>query len=195
MPSPFPGMDPFLEGSPIWADFHGNFLYAIREGLVPKVRPRYVVFAQVQAHVMREPDEQVGIIVPDVTIAEGESPLPPEESVGVAAAVAAPVTIRLAFVPKREQVYLEVRERETQRLVTVIGVLSPSNKRIGSDAWGDYLRKRDAIFSSKVHLVEIDLLRGGERMPMGDPMPPGDYYAIVSRSYRRPYWEHGWTGY
>jgi len=195
MPSPFPGMDPFLEGSPLWTDFHGNFLYAAREALVPKVRPKYIVLAQVQVTVVQEPDEKVGTIVPDVVVVEGESPLPPQtESSEVAFAVAEPATVRLAFVQKREQVYLEIRERETRRLVTVIELLSPSNKRFGSPAWGDYLKKRDAIFASDVHLVELDLLRGGTRMPMGDPLPPGDYYAIISRSYRRPYCEvYAWT--
>jgi len=195
MPSPFPGMDPFLESAGEWATFHGLFLHGILEALVPKVRPRYIVRAQTYVSVFQEPDEKVGTIVPDVVVVEGESPLPPQtESGEVAVAVAAPATVRLAFVQKREQVYLEIRERETRRLVTVIELLSPSNKRFGSPAWGDYLKKRDAIFASDVHLVELDLLRGGTRMPMGDPLPPGDYYAIISRSYRRPYCEvYAWT--
>jgi hypothetical protein len=59
MPSPFPGMDPFLEGSPIWTDFHGDFIYAMREALVPKLRPRYIVLAQVHVTVFQEPDEKL----------------------------------------------------------------------------------------------------------------------------------------
>jgi hypothetical protein len=193
MPSPFPGMDPFLEGSPEWQDFHDDFIYAIRQALVPQVRPRYLVRAQTQVYVLEETDGHVGIIIPDVLVAEGGS-LSPPESGGVSVAVAAPAIARLAFVQKQKQAYLEIRERETRRLVTVIEVLSPSNKRKGSDAWGDYLKRRDAIFSSEVHLVELDLLRGGERMPMGDPLPSGDYYAIISRSYRRPFCEvYAWT--
>lgn len=195
MPSPFPGMDPFLESSPLWSDFHGNFLYAMREALVPKVRPKYVVLAQVQVIIMQEPDEKIGTIVPDVLVVEGESSLPPEhERENAAVAVVAPTIVRLALTQKREQVYLEIRERGTRRLVTVVELLSPSNKRFGSPAWGDYLKKRDAVFASDVHLVELDLLRGGTRMPMGDPLPQGDYYAIISRSYRRPYCEvYSWT--
>ncbi|MEZ8220671.1 Protein of unknown function (DUF4058) [Candidatus Fervidibacteria bacterium JGI MDM2 JNZ-1-D12] len=194
MPSPFPGMDPFLEGAGEWSTFHGLFLHGILEALVPKVRPRYIVRAQTQVTVFQEPDEKLGTIVPDVVVVEGESPLPPEQEGGVAVAVSAPAIVKLAFTQKREQVYLEIRERETRRLVTVIELLSPSNKRFGSPAWGDYLKKRDAIFASDVHLVELDLLRGGVRMPMGDPLPPGDYYAIISRSYRRPYCEvYAWT--
>ena len=195
MPSPFPGMDPFLESSSLWSDFHGDFLYTMREVLVPKVRPKYIVLAQVQVVVMQEPEEKVGTIVPDVLVVEGESPLLPEpERESTAVATAAPAVVRLALTQKREQVYLEIRERETRRLVTIIELLSPSNKKFGSPAWGDYLKKRDAIFASDVHLVELDLLRGGTRMPMGDPLPEGDFYAIISRSYRRPYCEvYSWT--
>ncbi len=193
MPSPFPSIDPFLESLGEWATFHGLFLHGLLEALVPQVRPRYLVRAQTQVYVLEETDGHAGIIIPDVLVAEGGS-LSPPESGGVSVAVTAPTIVRLAFVQKREQAYLEIRERETRRLVTVIEVLPPSNKRKGSDAWGDYLKKRDAIFSSEVHLVELDLLRGGERMPMGDPLPLGDYYAIVSRSYRRPYCEvYTWT--
>ncbi len=187
-------MDPFLESAGEWSTFHGLFLHGILEALVPKVRPRYIVRAQTQVTVFQEPDEKIGTIVPDVVVVEGESPLTPEQEGGVAVAVSAPAIVKLAFTQKREQVYLEIRERETRRLVTVIELLSPLNKRFGSPAWGDYLKKRDTIFASNVHLVELDLLRGGVRMPMGDPLPPGDYYAIISRSYRRPYCEvYAWT--
>jgi len=136
MPSPFPGMDPFLEGSPIWTDFHGDFIYAMREALVPKLRPRYIVLAQVHVTVFQEPDEKIGVIVPDAVVIEGESPLPPEtESGGVATTVAVPAIVRLAFSQKFQQTYLEIRERETGKLVTVIELLSPSNKRFGRERW------------------------------------------------------------
>jgi len=195
MPSPFPGMDPFLEGSPMWTDFHGDFIYAMREALVPKLRPRYIVLVQVHVAVFQEPNGKIGVIVPDIVVIEGESPLPPETELGnVATAVTASAIARFAFTQKFQQTYLEIRERETGKLVTVIELLSPSNKRFGSPAWGEYLKKRDTIFARDVHLVELDLLRGGTRMPMGDPLPKGDYYAIISRSYRRPYCEvYAWT--
>jgi hypothetical protein len=77
MPSPFPGMDPFLEGSPEWQDFHDDFIYAIRQALVPQVRPRYLVRAQTQVYVLEETDGHVGIIIPDVLVAEGEKPFAP----------------------------------------------------------------------------------------------------------------------
>ena len=48
------------------------------------------------------------------------------------------------------------------------------------------LAKRNALLHQDVHLVELDLLRGGQRLPLRDPLPPGDYCTLVSRGDRRP---------
>jgi hypothetical protein len=82
--------------------------------------------------------------------------------------------------------YLSVRERSTGRLVTVIELLSPTNKKTGSYDRTIYLSKRNEVILSGVNLVEIDLLRGGKRLPAEEPLPAGDYYAIVCRSFERP---------
>jgi hypothetical protein len=71
-------------------------------------------------------------------------------------------------------------------VVTVLETLSPGNKRPGSDGRREYLKKREEILQSQTHLVELDLLRGGQRMPTVRPLPSADYCAIVSRSQRRP---------
>jgi hypothetical protein len=70
-------------------------------------------------------------------------------------------------------------------IVTVIETLSPANKRASSDGREQYLAKRQEILQSRTNLVELDLLRGGKRLPVVG-MPPGDYFAIVSRGHRRP---------
>jgi hypothetical protein len=80
--------------------------------------------------------------------------------------------------------FLEVRDRRDRELVTVIEWLSPSNKRAGADR-EQYLAKRRQLFASPVHLVEMDLLRGGPRLPLED-LPDCDYYALVSRAEQRP---------
>jgi hypothetical protein len=72
-----------------------------------------------------------------------------------------------------------------EEVVTVIEVLFPGNKRVGSDGQREYLRKRGDVLLSATHLVELDLLRGGERLPTIEPLPPGDYYAFVCRRQRR----------
>jgi uncharacterized protein DUF4058 len=148
MPSPFPGMDPFIEGQR-WEDFHTRLIPSLSDALVPLVRPRYVV--------------QVEIL-----------PLPLPE--------------------RRREPYLTLRDRESRAVVTVIEVLSPSNKRRGGDGRREYLRKREEVLGSAAHLVELDLLRGGDRLPTVEPLPLADYYAFVSREQRRPRVEvYHWT--
>jgi len=70
-------------------------------------------------------------------------------------------------------------------VVTVIETLSPSNKRRGGDGRREYLAKRDGVLSSHSHLVELDLLCGGERLPVIEPLPSADYFCIVSRAQER----------
>ena len=91
------------------------------------------------------------------------------------------------LIPEQRRIaFLTLRERETREVVTVIEVLSPLNKRSGSRGQRQYLRKREAVLQSVAHLIELDLLRGGQRPPMFEPLPPGDYYASVSRERLRP---------
>jgi len=73
-------------------------------------------------------------------------------------------------------------------------VLSPDNKRAGSDGHREYLSKREAVLQSTAHLIELDLLRGGRRLPTIEPLPPADYYAFVCRAQHRPRAEvYAWT--
>jgi len=80
------------------------------------------------------------------------------------------------------------------RITFVIEVLSPSNKRRNGTGRHEYLTKREEFLSSPTHLVELDLLRGGLRLPVVGSLPPGDFYAIISRVKRRPRCEvYAWT--
>lgn len=138
MPSPFPGMNPYLEQDDAWHDFHEKFLPAVAERLVPRVRPNSIV--KLDEH------ESAGGI---------ERP-----------------------------VFVEIRDRQSRELITVIELLSPSNKRPGSDR-EQYLAKREELLNSRAHLVEIDLLRGGRPMPL-DERPECVYSVLVSRMEERP---------
>jgi hypothetical protein len=80
--------------------------------------------------------------------------------------------------------YLEIRDRKTRRLVTVVELLSPTNKRPGDDRQR-YVAKRAGLLRSEAHFVELDLLRGWPRMPFDEP-PGGDYCVLVSRVEDRP---------
>ncbi len=185
MLSPFPGMDPYLEDPEIWMDFHGDLAAEIRAVLNRTLQPRYV--ARLTPRLTYEVVEidEVRTVRPDVGVYEAQ-PAERTATQTTTAAITAPVK---SLVPLEEPVRLysvEIREVGTMRLVTAIEILSPTNKRSGHDARDEYLRKRRSILRSEAHLMEIDLLRGGERMPLEKPVPKAAYYVLVSRSNRRP---------
>lgn len=186
MPSPFTGMDPFLEAQE-WEDFHTTLNTVIREFLSPQIEPRYVVRVERRVYVEHLPEGEPSLRRADVLVAQAEPALtgPQRTSSSVAAAVA-PVECLLPMPEERRETYLVIRDRGTMEVVTLVETLSPANKRSGSDGRREYLRKREEILESRVHLVELDLLRGGERLPTVGALPRGDYYAVVSRAERRP---------
>jgi hypothetical protein len=192
MPSPFPGMDPYLEDFE-WEDFHLAFNTVVREFLAPSLQPRYIVRLQRRVYVEHgvEPDDQVRL--PDVSVlwTGHNSSL---DSGGVAThALAAPIECINPSPMERRESYLVVREVSSLEIVTVIDTLSPTNKRTSSDGREQYLTKREEILSSHTNLVEFDLLRGGARLPIRN-LPPGDYFAVISRGYRHPKAEvYPWT--
>jgi hypothetical protein len=93
-----------------------------------------------------------------------------------------------AFIDQEyKEKFIDIFElKPKRRLVTCIEVLSPSNKKRRSLGWRKYLRKRQALLLGKANLVEIDLLRGGQRMPMLDPWPDSPYALLVAREERSP---------
>ena len=187
MPSPFPGMDPFLEG-PRWPDFHHEFISALRAQLVPQVRPRYVIHVERRVYLEHKPNGDTLIVRPDVTILEDDSHTAGREGGNdtVLAVASTPTVLTLPIPERVREAFLTMRERETEEVVTVIEFLSPGNKRSSGDGQREYLDKRESVLLSATHLVELDLLRGGERLPVVEPLPPADYYAFVSRASRRP---------
>jgi hypothetical protein len=96
----------------------------------------------------------------------------------------APVQVRLPSVDVERQSFLEIRDRASRELVTVLELLSPSNKYVSPDR-DQYLAKRSQLLASRAHFVEIDLLRGGPRLPL-ENLPACDYCVLVSRVEERP---------
>jgi hypothetical protein len=168
----------------------------IRAVLAPQVVPRYVVEVEVRVYLEHTPERRGRLIVPDVAVVE-TSELSPSPAGGTATAVAVQIAPVIRTLPMPERVrepFLTIRDRETREVVTVIGLLSPTNKRPHSDGQREYLRKREEVLLSSAHLVELDLLRGGERLPTLEPLPPGDYYAVVCRQRERPQAEvYAWS--
>jgi hypothetical protein len=188
-------MDPYIEGQE-WEDFHTEVISAIRAQLVPLLRPRYEVRVEKRAYLEHTPPDgiRVGIrLDAGVVRDEPQQPLGGGTATAVVAAIK-PVVLALPIPERRHEYFITIRDMVGREVVTAIEILSPSNKRRGSDGRRKYLRKREAVLLSAAHLVEIDLVRGGERLPAAEPLPPADYYAFVSREERRPHAEvYCWT--
>lgn len=187
MPSPFPGMDPFLEGQK-WRDFHASTLYVTRRLLTALLKPRYTVDIEESVYLQEEFDEDLRF--PDISVTEHDLEVSLPSSGGVAVAIE-PVVYTVPKLRRSRQRHLAIHSSDTRRLVTVMEVLSPTNK---SSGYRDYLAKRDEIFADAVHLVELDLLRGGRRLPTIEQLHAADYYAFVSRHPQLPKVDvYSWT--
>jgi len=182
MPFPFPGMDPYLEGSE-WHSVHAELSAEIARQLGPKLRPKYIA-RTVRRFVMDMPDE-VGIItsrgatIPDTGIYTAK------EAPAMYSGVLTPPLIMATIMPEQIPVYsIEIRNVADRHLVTTIEIISPTNKR--GDGYREYLDKRNRILSSTTHLLEIDLLRQGKRVPMQQSLPEAPYFVFLSRAEQRP---------
>lgn len=184
MPSPFPGMDPYLEDQE-WEDFHSTFNTVLREVLSPAMEPKYFVRVERRVYVEHGLESGDQVRWADVSVLWSGSDAPVAASTTAQSTSLAPVECLLPSPQERRETYLVVRELPGLEIVTVIETLSPANKRASSDGRQQYLDKRDEILRSRTNLVEIDLLRGGKRLPLVGS-PAGDYFAIVSRGNRRP---------
>ncbi|MBK9049860.1 MAG: DUF4058 family protein [Chloroflexi bacterium] len=181
--SPFPGMDPYLEDPLMWEDFHASLALEIRDRLAPGLRPHYIaaVFPRTtyeEIFIASKPQTMipdVGVIYPRrlrETSVQGYTPISPPPILGT---VAQEVPVKLFTV--------EIKQVGTNRLVTAIEILSPVNKRKGHQAYRDYQDKRRDLARGRVHLLEIDLLRNGERFPIVEPeLPHAPYFIFLQRA-------------
>ena len=188
MPSPLPGMAPYIEAPDIWSDFHGDVAAEMRVELNRVLQPRYV--ARLTPHVTYEIVE-IARDTAFVLMSESGNPVTPSGDGGseVTVITARPVESAVEIDVPLRLYTVEVHEMDTMRLVTAIEMLSPVNKRSSHEAYHDYQRKRRALLRSTTHLLEIDLLRGGERPRLAQPVPRAPYYVTLSRVDRRPYVE------
>jgi hypothetical protein len=182
-------MDPFIESSD-WEDFHANMITAIQAALVPIVRPGYSVRAERRVYIDHPGDEPTAYRA-DLAVIQKDDPSATKEvrqstaNYESATYDLVPVERYLPGPVETIENYLVIRHLGSGDVVTVIELLSPSNKRIGSEGRKAYLNKREEILSTRTNLVELDLLRGGARLPTVQPLPPGDYFAFVCRAKRR----------
>jgi hypothetical protein len=153
----FPGMDPYLEDPRLWPGVHSRLVVYLADQLAPLLRPRYV--AAIEERVFIEgPDQQ---FIPDVHVRRSE---PAGEARTVAVAEAdEPVVVQVPELEIHES-YIEILDRHSgQSVVTVIELVSPSNKFPGPGR-DSYLAKQREVRASTAHLVEIDLLRTGQHV-------------------------------
>ena len=178
MPSPFPGMDPYIESKRIWSDFHHGLASEIRARINAYIQSKYyaaIVTSRAYDVIEVIPTKPRSTPFGSVTTAL----IDPPQAQSIALLE---VAVRLANV--------EVREAGTDTLVTAIEILSPINKRPGRER-EKYLRKRRELLRSEVHVMELDLLRAGERSPLETPLPAATYYVTLARADYRPYVD-GW---
>jgi Protein of unknown function (DUF4058) len=192
MPSPFPGMDPYLETPALWSDFHATFINYWREALLDCLPDNYEARIDEKVRLVEVAPSRRKLIEPDVALMRHDpSRILPPPPAGVA--TVEPVTLTLVIEEEEtHERHIEILHRPDRTLVAVLEFLSPANKE--EPGRSDYLAKRHALLRQPIHLVEVDLLIGGRRLPPEEDLPPGDYYALVSRGDRRPNCDaHAWT--
>lgn len=178
-------MNPYLEHPTLWSEVHSRLIVAIADALAPHLRPKYRVAIEKRVY-QTSGEESLLVGIPDVVVgrssASGNQPTP---SVAVVLAPVKPITVNIPMPEEVREGYLEVREVGTGEVVTAIEVLSPKNKRSGEGRRA-YESKRQKVLGSSTHLIEIDLLRGGQPMPILENGIQATYRLLVSRSDRRP---------
>ncbi len=151
MPSPFPGMDPYLEHGARWPDLQHRLIAYISEWLRPQLRPKYV--ARIDERIELKPygKELTGSFF----VVEAPRQLSETQVANGSLVADEPQTIRFLD-DERRVPYIQVVNVASGEVVTLIEVLSPTNK-IGRGR-DQYFEKQDKILGTPVNLVEIDLL-------------------------------------
>ncbi len=179
MESPFPGMDAYLEEPSGWTSVHHRLISVISDTLTEQVAPHFSVSIEERVYIADDDEPEVRRqSAPDIFVVQRPSsaPLQPDATV-----TATPPTIieRLAPEDLRDR-YITIYDRRNRELVTTIEVLSPWNKARGSRGQREFLAKREAVFATRTHWIEIDLLRAGERPE--EVAGQSDYYVLLRRS-------------
>jgi hypothetical protein len=191
MASPFPGIDPYIESQGSWPDFHIRFMNYLCESIADRLPENYYAHMEERLTLVELTADDFQSMRPDLTIVQRVPSQPASQESGAALALE-PVTVPVAILDEIREVYIEIRRLRERTLVAAVELLSPGNK--SEPGRGEYLAKRNALLRQPVHLVELDFLVGGRRLPMRRPLPPGDFYALVARGDRRPDCDvYAWT--
>jgi hypothetical protein len=187
-------MDPYLENPQFWSETHHRLITAIAIVIALALRPKYQVAIEKRTY-LSSSDDSVLVGIPDTTIftrqsglrsAQPNSPIDSGQSRVTFATSNNPIQVMVPLPEEVRESYLEIREGKTGTVIAVVELLSPKNKRAAEGRIA-YTRKRQQVLASITHLIEIDLLRLGEAMPILGNVPPTEYRILVSRSDRRPH--------
>jgi hypothetical protein len=200
MPSPFPGMDPYLESPDWFPNLHDDLIFCLKELLQSRLPEPYYIRSRQRiwlefSHRPIEPDIEVLRTGPEPRRSEREREHGGVALAEVETAVFEPIVLSVETIEHEpyEEPFLEIRRRQgtEDRLVTSMEILSLSNKTAGNPGHEKYLTKQREILGSQVNLVEIDLLRGGthatalpKQLAVGKT-GPFDYHISVHR-FDRP---------
>lgn len=177
MPSPFPGMNPYLEQDDAWRDFRLCFIVAASEQLNRSLRPGYHALIRLNEFFFDSSERE-----------ETECPQP---DAIVNAGSGGPKVVRLPSSDVERESYIEVHETKNREAVAIIVLLSRGTKWDEPRTYRDqYMAWRTKVLGSPIHFIEIDLLRGGSR-PSANDAPGADYCALVSRWQQWP-WATVW---
>lgn len=191
MPSPFPGMDPYLEDPGLWPDVHHSLISEIRRVLAAQLRPKYLVRIEERAYITNEEDDwsKPQQRVPDIEIKARpgwEDERFSEELDASSLETPEPVVATTWFEEEIHEAFLKIIGRQSRDVVTVIELLSPANKVPNSPGRESFETKRRKVMNSSSHWVEIDLLRGERMVPVPKKVGPHRYLIHISRGERRP---------
>lgn len=176
MTSPFPGMDPFLEEPTEWGGVHSRLINSISDYLADIISPNFFVRIEERVYITTPDDPDRRPIVPDVYVVTGRKA---EHQAAAPEAVSTPTLIEPLYDPEIRDRYIEIHDTRNREVITTIEVPSPFNKAPDAPGRHAFLRKRQTVMASKVHWLEIDLLRAGERPP--EVAGQSDYYALLKR--------------
>ncbi len=199
MSSPFPGMDPYLEAPDIWPGFHHKFASELStelNGLLPA--PYYAELEMRPELGIVEQEGERQRIVPDVTVVRyPNQPRGPNlEAVAVLERPRrsiSPSTETATSLSKLRHHFVEIRDpSQGHKLITLIEIVSPSNKRAGPDREAYALKQRE-VLESDANLIELDFVRAGRRvLPLVDLKntiktikPPPAYLVLINRAWQR----------
>ena len=186
MPSPFPGMNPYLENPELWSAVHSRLIVAIADALADTISQDYRIEIEKRTYWSDETGDDLLIGIPDVALLS-RSTASSEKNIATAVAERTAIAPTRILLPTYEEIserYLEIREVQTGKVITAIEILSPKNKKAGEGREA-YLRKRRRVLQTQTHFVEIDLLRTNPSFLQGQ-LPASDYHILVSRSHDRP---------